>query len=78
METLTLRNSASSVKQIGRDFFVVAESMTWVPGRGDKGENSCILPSRVLYFLLWQETVRKTLTQLPSAALEVIVSAPPA
>lgn len=65
METLTLRNSASSVKQMSWDFFIVVESMTWVPGRGGKGENSCILPSRVLYFLFWQETVRNTPTQLP-------------
>lgn len=78
METLTLRNSASSVKQIGRDFFVVEETILWGLERGDKEENSCILPSRVLYFLLWQETVWKDLTQLSSAALEVIVSAPPA
>lgn len=57
METLTLRNSASSVKQIGGDFFVVEETILWGLERGDKEENSCILPSRVLYFLLWQETV---------------------
>lgn len=52
--------------------------MIWGLGRADKGENLCIVPSCVLYFLLWEKTVRKGLTQLLSAVLEVIVSAPPA
>lgn len=62
MEMLTLRNSAFSVKQTGTSwdfFFVVEKTMIQGPGRGDKGENSCILLSHVLYFVLWQETVRK-------------------
>lgn len=38
METLTLRNSVSSVKQIGRDFLVVEETILWGLGRGDRGK----------------------------------------